>query len=124
MGPRLGRVEYLFAANAAVDSWVGFNGATLRTRGILNYTNSTPILLIASMGPRLGRVEYGGGTASQRADTAASMGPRLGRVEYDYSIDDRLFLDAASMGPRLGRVEYLCGLLVSLLVTRLQWGHA
>ncbi len=36
MGPRLGRVEYLTGLPMPTTSLAGFNGATLRTRGIQN----------------------------------------------------------------------------------------
>ncbi len=103
MGPRLGRVEYHQVGNRNVmTSTPRFNGATLRTRGILGFAI----------------------TAALTGDSA-SMGPRLGRVEYqrlaEVADPDRV----ASMGPRLGRVEYLLLLGdIMLHYCVLQWGHA
>jgi hypothetical protein len=58
MGPRLGRVEYLARVEEMVSRALGFNGATLRTRGIRLDWQLLDQLQRASMGPRLGRVEY------------------------------------------------------------------
>ncbi len=58
MGPRLGRVEYVNVGSGAYQASGGFNGATLRTRGIPRQQQLGPQPQLASMGPRLGRVEY------------------------------------------------------------------
>ncbi len=60
----------------------GFNGATLRTRGILKRGEHFGKVAMASMGPRLGHVEYGPQFYRIYTLQPASMGPRLGRVEY------------------------------------------
>ncbi len=58
MGPRLGRVEYSVCGTWRCWGMHGFNGATLRTRGILVNDLVSRRHSDASMGPRLGRVEY------------------------------------------------------------------
>ncbi len=58
MGPRLGRVEYLTRPRRFWRPRLGFNGATLRTRGIPHTLSQKKERDMASMGPRLGRVEY------------------------------------------------------------------
>ncbi len=59
MGPRLGRVEYPALGNRLqFGNTRGFNGATLRTRGIPIQSGNAANPPYASMGPRLGRVEY------------------------------------------------------------------
>ncbi len=107
MGPRLGRVEYVANMACGVLARSGFNGATLRTRGIRILT----ILRGSNNGYRFNgatlrtrgirdRVFY------DRGNHRASMGPRLGRVEYDEGSGRHRNQRRASMGPRLGRVEY------------------
>ncbi len=68
MGPRLGRVEYLGLALVSPNGAVGFNGATLRTRGIRADVQGDYRNREASMGPRLGRVEYGPLTQKKERD--------------------------------------------------------
>ncbi len=58
MGPRLGRVEYNMTQAELAAADLGFNGATLRTRGIPEPMVVLRMQIDASMGPRLGRVEY------------------------------------------------------------------
>ncbi len=82
MGPRLGRVEYTVTRADQRKSPAGFNGATLRTRGIRRAWVVTPISPNSFNGATLRTRGIRIGLANKRHDTIASMGPRLGRVEY------------------------------------------
>ncbi len=112
MGPRLGRVEYRDHASGENGRGLRrFNGATLRTRGILRQPGKIACRRPGFNGATLRTrgIRY---TAAEYGETgAASMGPRLGRVEYACV---GFFVcrcgPGASMGPRLGRVEYASGL--------------
>ncbi len=77
MGPRLGRVEYNSWRGVGIGRFRCFNGATLRTRGILLCRHLADGHLFASMGPRLGRVEYGGKPAIDPARVLGFNGATL-----------------------------------------------
>ncbi len=77
MGPRLGRVEYRGQTAKRVESHTSFNGATLRTRGILLPGHRHVGGGHASMGPRLGRVEYACRTENLNAKSWCFNGATL-----------------------------------------------
>ena len=126
MGPRLGRVEYNITIPRGDTGSPGFNGATLRTRGIhgvrvvrrdLADCFNGATLRTRGIRRRLGwtrspKRRFNGATLRTRGIRFGEQSPHSARRP-------------ASMGPRLGRVEYDSmedGQQVS--TTLLQWGHA
>ena len=108
MGPRLGRVEYNITIPRGDTGSPGFNGATLRTRGIhgvrvvrrdLADCFNGATLRTRGIRRRLGwtrspKRRFNGATLRTRGIRFGEQSPHSARRP-------------ASMGPRLGRVEYL-----------------
>ncbi len=101
MGPRLGRVEYLGGDGLEAATMSRFNGATLRTRGILVVSGTT--------------------SQTYQRFNGATLRTRGIQVWPDHLAG----VVDASMGPRLGRVEYFATCRSTTDVnSSLQWGHA
>ena len=108
MGPRLGRVEYGTAYSGSPGDQIGFNGATLRTRGILTDRSEDTRNKSSFNGATLRTrgIRYSAGMLDNNGNSfnGATLRTR-GILRLDWFLSPRF--QTASMGPRLGRVEYV-----------------